>query len=111
MNTMTGPWARHSIVVGSQHKACLNLSRPESRVRLTAPGPTNVQRWISRRWSQLRVAIFIVAALGIGYGVWLLIDHQRGPGIGALVSGLVIASTYVSFGSTVRYVHKYDAAR
>ena len=80
-------------------------------MRLKVPGPTNVQRWISRHWSQLRVAIFIVGALAIGYGVWQLIDHQRGPGIGALVSGLGIASTYVSFGSTVRYVHRYDAAR
>lgn len=76
---------------------------------MTVPAPTNLQRWIYRRWRQLRVAILIVAALAIGFGVWFLIEHQRGQGISTLVSGLVIASTYLSLGSTVRYVHKYDA--
>lgn len=56
------------------------------------------------------MAIFVVAALAIGYGIWLLIDHQRGPGIGVLISGLVIAGTYVTFGSTVTYVREYGAA-
>jgi len=76
---------------------------------LTVSAPTNLQRWIYRRWRQLRVTILIVAALAIGFGVWFLIDHQRGQGISILVGGLVIASTYFSFGSTVRYVHEYDA--
>lgn len=71
--------------------------------------PSGVQRWIARRWSQLRVALLIVAALAIGFGVWVLFDHQPGEGIRALISGFVIAGSYVTLGSTVRYVREYDA--
>lgn len=67
-----------------------------------------LQQWIQRHWSWLRVAIIVIAAFAIGYALWMVIDHQRGW-IGPLAGGLVIASTYFTLGSTVRYVDKHDA--
>jgi hypothetical protein len=44
-------------------------------------------------------------------GVWIRLTDQPVQGIMAMVSGAVVAGSYFTFGSTVRYVENYEHGR
>ena len=84
------------------------LSRRKPRLHHYDPCSEQLSAVDHRHSRQLRPAALVIAVLAIGYGLWLLIDHQSGW-VGLVAGGLAIASTYFTFGATVAYIEKYDA--